>query len=102
MCTATTVHSLEKYPHGSYKYNSFHEMLFRDTTPPLRGVPGGSDGKEAACSAGDPGSIPELGRFLAEENGSLLQYSCLETSMDRGAWQVTVPGVANSQTQCSD
>ena len=48
-------------------------------------VPGGSDGKEAACSAGDQGSIPELGRFLADENGSLLQYSCLETSMDRGA-----------------
>ena len=40
----------------------------------------------------DPGSIPALGRSPGEGNGSLLQYSCLEGSMDRGAWQATVQG----------
>ena len=49
------------------------------------GFPGGSDGKESACNAGDPGSIPRLGRSPGEENGNLLQYSCLENSMERGA-----------------
>ena len=47
-------------------------------------------GKESVCSAGDPGLIPGLGRSPGEGNGSLHQYSCLETSMDRGAWQATV------------
>ena len=49
------------------------------------GFPGGSDGKESACNARDPGLIPGLGRFPGEVNGSPLQYSCLEKSMDRGA-----------------
>ena len=49
------------------------------------GFPGGSDGKESACSAGDPGSSPGLGRSLGEGNGYLLHYSCLENPMDRGA-----------------
>ena len=44
-----------------------------------------SDGKESACNAGDPGLIPGLGRSPGEGNGSSLQYSCLENSMDRGA-----------------
>ena len=48
--------------------------------------PGGSDGKESAFQVGDSGSIPELGRFHGEGNGNPLQYSCLENSMDRGAW----------------
>ena len=48
--------------------------------------PGGSDGKESACSAGNQHLIPELGRSPGEENGNPLQYSCLESSMDRGAW----------------
>ena len=59
--------------------------------------PGGSDGKETACNAGDPGLIPGLGRSPREENGYSLQYSCLENSMDRGAWWTTVYGVAKSQ-----
>ena len=48
--------------------------------------PGRSDGKESVCSAGDPGSIPELGRSPGERNGYPLQYYCLENSMNRGAW----------------
>ena len=51
------------------------------------GFPGGSDGKESACNAGDLSSIPGLGRSPEEGNGNPLQYSCLENSMDRGAWQ---------------
>ena len=53
-----------------------------------------SVGKESACSAGDPGSIPGLGRSPGEENGYPLQYSSLENPMDRGAWQATVLAVA--------
>ena len=53
---------------------------------------GGSDGKESACNAGDPGSIHGLGRSPGEGNGKPLHYSCLENPMDRGAWQVTVRG----------
>ena len=41
-----------------------------------------SDGKASVCNAGDPGTIPELGRSPAEGNGSPLQYSCLENPMD--------------------
>ena len=48
--------------------------------------PGGPDGKVSACNAGDPGSIPGLGRSPGEENGNPLQYSCLENPMDGGAW----------------
>jgi len=50
------------------------------------GFPGGSDSKESACNARDLGSIPGLGRSLEEGNSYLLKYSCLENSMDRGAW----------------
>ena len=62
------------------------------------GFPGGSDGKESACNAGDPGSIPELGRSLGEGNGYPLQYSFLKNSMDRGARQATVHRVTKNQT----
>ena len=48
--------------------------------------PGGSDGKASAYNMRDPGSVPGLGRFSGEGNGNLLQRSCLENSMDRGAW----------------
>ena len=66
------------------------------------GLPGSSDGKESACNAGDLGSIPGLGRFPGGGNGNPFQYSCLENSMDRGAWRATVHGVAKSRTQLSD
>ena len=49
------------------------------------GFPGGSDGKESASNAGDPGLIPELGRFPEEGNGNPFQYSYLKNFIDRGA-----------------
>ena len=52
----------------------------------LEGFPGGSDGKASACIAGDLGSIPRSGRSPGEGNGNPLRYSCLENSMDGGAW----------------
>ena len=57
---------------------------------------------ESACSAGDPGSVPGLGRFPGEGNSNPLQYPCLENPMGWGAWQATVHGVAKSQTWLSD
>ena len=57
--------------------------------------------KNLPPNAGDTGymgSIPGLGRFPGGGNGNLLQYSCLENSMDRGAWQATVHGVAKHRT----
>ena len=59
----------------------------------ILGFPGGSDSKESACNAGDPGWIPGSGRSPGEGKGCPLQYSCLENPMDRGAWLVTVHGV---------
>ena len=58
--------------------------------------------KESACNAEDQGSIPGLGRSSGKGNDNSLQYSCLENSMDREAWQATVHGVSNSQTQLSN
>ena len=55
-------------------------------------LPSGSDGKESACSAGDVDSIPGLGRSPGEGNGTPLQHSGLENSMDRGGWRATVHG----------
>ena len=63
--------------------------------------PGGLEGKETACNAGDLGLIPGLGRSLGEGNGYPLQYSCLENPMDRGAWWATVHG-SQSRTRLSD
>ena len=60
--------------------------------------PNGSEGKESACYAGDPSSIPGPGRSPGEEDDNLLQYSCLENSIDTGAWQATVHRVTKSQT----
>ena len=51
-----------------------------------RGFPGGSDSKESAYNAGDPGLIPGSGRSPREGNGNPPQYSCLEHPMDGRAW----------------
>ena len=66
------------------------------------GFPGGSDSKESACNLGDPGSTPGLRRSPGEGNGFPLQCSYLGNSMDRGACQPTVHGVAKGQTGLSD
>ena len=66
------------------------------------GFPDSSVGKESACNAGDPGSIPRSGRPAGEEIGYPLQYSCLENSIDRVAWWATFHGVMKSQTLVSD
>ena len=66
------------------------------------GFPGSSEVKASACNAGDPGSIPGLGRSPGEGNGNPLQYSCLENPMDGGAWWATVHGVAKSRTGLSE
>ena len=57
------------------------------------GSPSGSDGEESACNAGDMCLIPGLGRSPGEGNGNPRQYSCLENSMDRGDWWVTIHGI---------
>ena len=64
----------------------------------FRGFPSGSDGKESACNAGDPGSIPGSERSPREGNAYTLQYSYLETPMDRGAWRNIVHWVTKSLT----
>ena len=62
------------------------------------GFPGGSYGKESTCNEGDLGLIRESARSPREGNGKAHRCSCLENSMDRGAWRATVHGVAESGT----
>ena len=64
--------------------------------------PGGSNSKESTCSAKDPGLTPGLARSPGEGKCNPLQYSCLKTPMDRGAWWATVHGVTKSQTRLRD
>ena len=69
------------------------------------GFLGGSVGKESTGKAGDArglGLIPGSGRSSGEWHGNPLHYSCLENSMDRGAWRATVHGVSKSRAQLSD
>ena len=69
-------------------------------SPPtvVLGLPCTSDSKESACNVGDVSLIPGLGRAPREEKGYPLQYSCLESSMDRGGWWVTFHGVTELDT----
>ena len=60
----------------------------------ILGFPSGSDGKESTFSAGDQGLISGSGRSPQEGNDKLLQHSCRDNFMDRGAWQAKVHGVA--------
>ena len=62
----------------------------------------GIENRLGVCNAGDRSSILKSGKSPGEGNGNPLQYSCLENSMDRGAWWATVHGVAKSQTRLSD
>ena len=70
----------------------------RLSIPVFLGFPGGSVGKESACSAGDLDSIPGSGRSPGEGTGIPLQYSCLENFTDRGAWWTIVHEITKSQT----
>ena len=74
----------------------------RDSPSPVNGFPGGSGGQESTCNAADLGSIPGWGRPPGGGHGNPLQYSCLESPGDRGAWRATVPGVVKSWTRLSD
>ena len=74
-------------------------FLFRHL---IKGFPDSSDGKESAHNVEDLGLIFGLGRSSREGNGYTLQYSCLENSIDRGAWWGTVHGVTKSWTQLSN
>ena len=64
--------------------------------------PGGSDGKESACDTGDLGWIPGSGGSPRERNGYPFQYSCLESSMDRGAWQATYSPWARKESNTTE
>ena len=76
-------------------------MDFFFNIPRVGNFLGSSNGKESACSVGNSGLIPGLGRSPGERHGNPLPYSCLENPMDREAWQATVHGVAKRQTQLS-
>ena len=82
-------------------YGSLTHLSFHSCNSHLC-FPGGSDGKESACSAGgtgDAGSIPPSGRSPGEGNGNPLQYSCLGNPMDRGVWWAPVHGVTRLSAQ---
>ena len=78
------------------KFSSFKGTSHVGLSPTQiqRGFLGGSDGKETACSARDPSSIPGLGRSPGGGHGNPLQCSCLENPMDGGAWWAAVLRVA--------
>ena len=69
---------------------------------PLVAFRGDSVGKESTCNSGDLGSIPGSGRSPGEGNDNPLQYSCLENSMDKGAWWAIAHGVTKSGTRPSN
>ena len=77
-------------------------LFFNSTYSHSFGFPGGSDGKESACNAGDLSSVPGSGRSPGERNCNPLQYSCLKNLTDIGAWWTTVHRITKSWTQLSD
>ena len=96
-----------------FSFNSIYWKLFNTGTQKVSsllitflnlcmGFSGSSDGKASACNVGDLGLIPGLGRSPGEGKGYLLQYSGLENSINREAWQATARGVMKSQTWLSN
>ena len=83
-------------------YYQTHFTDENDKEQGIWGFPDSSVGKESACNTGDLGSIPGLERSAGKGIGYPFQYSCLENSMDRGAWQAIVHAVAKSQTRLID
>ena len=92
----------DKSPFGCFDCILFSVLATQTLFDQWLLFPGGSHSKASVCNVGDLGSIPGSGRSPGEGNGNPLQYSCLENSMDRGAWWATVHGVAKSWTQLSD
>ena len=86
MLHTTTIYILFSSTHGTSQ-GEIWEDPNRDA-----GFLSGSNGKESTTNA-DQSSIPGLGRYPGEGNGYPLQHSCLQNSMDRGAWQATVHGI---------
>ena len=82
----------------TFKIYSLSNFQIYSTVFLTMDFPGGSDGKEYTCNVADPGLIPGSGRHPGEGNAYPLQYSCVENSMDRGAWQATVHLATMSQT----
>ena len=74
-------------------------MLTVTNTYMMFELPWWLSGKESACNARDPGSIPGSGRSPEEGNGNPLQYSCLENPMDRGSWWAAIHRVIKSWTK---
>ena len=81
-----------------HRVKKFILILKHNLIALLDSFPGGSDGKESACNAGDLGLMPGSGRFPEEGNSNPLQCSCLENPMDGGAWWATPHRVTKSQT----
>ena len=75
-----------------------HEEMDHITNPLLTRASLVAGGKESACNARDPASIPGLGISPGEGNSNPIQYSCLENSTERGAWWATVYGITKSRT----
>ena len=82
-----------------YTIDTMYKLTMRTL---LYSFAGGSDDKEFACNSGGPVSIPGSRRSLVEGNGNPLQYSCLENSMDRGAWRATVHRITKSRTRLTN
>ena len=96
-CFHSSYHSLI-----DYEITCLEMFIVYRSPPDKMGFPGGSDGKESACNAGELGLIPGSGISPGEGDGYQLQYSCLENFMDRGAWEATVHGVTKSWTPLSN
>ena len=88
--------------YNTYTYVCTHTDTHHAHAHTHTGFPGDSDGIESVSNAERPGFYPWVGETPGEGNGNPLQYSCLENSMDRGAWRATVHGVAKSQMQLSN
>ena len=88
-----------------YREDCIQSAKIRSSIPSAKTRPGAdcsSDGKVSACNGGDLGSIPGSGISPGEGNGKPLQYCCLESWMDGGAWFATVHGIIKSRTQLSN
>ena len=94
--------SLVGYSPWGHKKSDTTERLHFTHSVLTMGFPHGSDGKESACNAEDPGSIPGSGKSPGERNGYPFQYSCLENPIHRGAWRTTVHEVPKSWAWLSD